>query len=111
MEKLKTIANFTNQTGAMPLVNSVVTAVPGFWSIFLFFLWIFATAGSYMLILKTTGKKRFWHVLVAMSFIVFLSSLLIVSMNTALVEHLNPYWVGFYIMMVLLSWLGLSNYK
>ena len=111
MDKLKTIANFSTDTGAMPIVNSVVTAVPGFWSILLFFLWIFSTAGSYMLILKTTGKKRFWNVFVSMTFIIFLSSLLIVSLNTSTVEHLNPYWVGFYIMMVLLSWLGLSNYK
>jgi len=111
MERLKTVVNFTGDTGAMPILNSVVTAVPGFWSITLFFLWIFATAGSYFLILKTTGKKRFWHVLTAMSFIVFLTSLLIVSLNSTAVEHLSPYWVGFYIMMVLLSWLGLSNYK
>jgi len=111
MDKLQTITNFTNGTGAMPVLNSVVTAVPGFWSILLFFLWIFATAGSYMLILKTTGKKRFWHVLTAMSFIIFLASLLVVSLNSTAIEHLSPYWVGFYIMMILLSWLGLSNYK
>jgi len=111
MQKLQTIANFSTDTGAMPMLNSVVTAVPGFWSILLFFLWIFSTAGSYFLILKTTGKKRFWHVLTAMSFVIFLASLLIVSLNSTTVQHLNPYWVGFYIMMVLLSWLGLSNYK
>jgi len=111
MEKLQTVANFSTDTGAMPLVNSVVTAVPGMWSILLFFLWVFSTAGSYMLILKTTGKKRFWHVLTAMSFVMFLASLLVVSLNSTTVQHLNPYWVGFYIMMVLLSWLGLSNYK
>jgi len=111
MEKLRTVVNFSTDTGAMPVVNSVVSAVPGFWSILLFFLWVFATAGSYFLILKTTGKKRFWHVLTAMSFIIFLASLLIVSLNSTAVEHLNPYWVGFYIMMILLSWLGLANYK
>ena len=111
MEKLQTVLNFTNSTGAMPLVNSVVVAVPGFWSIMLFFLWIFATAGSYMLILKTTGKKRFWHTATAMSFTFFLASLLLVSLNSATIQHLNPYWVGFYIMMVLLSWLGLANCK
>ena len=111
MEQLATIANFSSETGAMPMVNSVVTAIPGFWSILLFFLWIFATAGSYFLILKTTGKKRFWHVITAMSFIMFLASILVVSLNSVALEQLNPYWVGFYIMMVLLSWLGLSNYK
>jgi hypothetical protein len=111
MEKLVTMANFSTDVGAMPLVNSVVTVIPEFWSVLLFFIWIFSTAGSYFVILKTTGKKRFWNVLTAMSFISFLSSLLVVSLNSPSVEHLNPYWVGFYIMMILLSWLGLSNYK
>jgi len=111
MEKFQTVANFSSSTGAMPIVNSVVIAVPGFWSILLFFLWVFSMAGSYFLILKTTGKKRFWHVAVSMSFVMFLASLLIVSLNSVAVQHMNPYWVGFYIMMILLSWLGLSNYK
>lgn len=111
MDKLQTMANFSSDVGAMPMVNAVVVGVPGFWSILLFFLWIFSMAGSYMVILKTTGKKRFFHVAVSMSFVYFLASLLVVSLNTVAVQHLNPYWVGFYIMMVLLSWLGLKNYK
>jgi hypothetical protein len=63
------------------------------------------------MILKTTGKKRFWHSLTAMAFVTFLASLLISAMNTATTTYLSGYWVGFYILMIIASWFFLDNYK
>lgn len=97
--------------GVVPLLSAVVTAVPGFFSIILFVILIVGTGSSYFSILKTTGKKRFWHSLTAMSFVTFILSLVITAMNTATIEFLNGYWVGFYILMTLGSWFMLTNYK
>lgn len=100
--------------GEITLLNmfkSISTAIPDFFSIILFFLWIFFTGASYFTILKTTGKKRFFHSLTAMSFVMFLSSLLIAAMNEIDFVFLNGYWVGFYILMTIVSTYMLSQYK
>jgi len=107
-----TMANFTNETvGALPLLYSVSSAVPIFWPLTLFMLLLLGSASSYFAIFKTTGKKRFWHALTAMSFVCFLLSLLIASMNTAEVILLAGYWIGFYIAMIIISWFLLTVYK
>lgn len=111
MEKYKVMADFGNTTGIMPVLKAVSTAIPPFWSIILFVLWIFGTASSYFVILKTTARKRFFHCLTAMSFVCFILSLLIASMNETTITFLNGYWVGFYILTVLVSWFLLSHYK
>ena len=111
MQKYQTMTDFGNLSGIMPVLSAVSTAIPPFWSITLFVLWLFGTASSYFVILKTTGKKRFFHSLTAMSFVCFLLSLLISAMNTTAITFLSGYWVGFYILMVLASWYLLSNYK
>lgn len=110
MEKYKTMIDFGG-VGVLPLLQSIVTAVPIFFPLTLFVLFLGISGASYFTILKTTGKKRFWQVLTASSFITFLSSLLIAGMNTATITYISGYWVGFYILMVLVSWLMLSNYK
>jgi len=97
--------------GAINMFSAVVTAIPVFFPLTLFVLWVFGTASSYFLILKTTNKKRFWHSLTAMSFIIFLSSLLIASQNTSDIIFLSGYWVGFYISMTVISWILLDRYK
>jgi hypothetical protein len=97
--------------GIVPLLSAVVTAIPPFFSIILFVIWIFGTGSSYFTILKTTGKKRFWHSLTAMSFAMFLASLLIAAMNTATTTFLDGYWIGFYILMTVISWVLLDRYK
>lgn len=108
----QTMSNFTNDTvGALPLLYSVSSAVHSFWPVTLFIIWLIGSASSYYAILKTTGKKRFWHSLTAMSFVSFLLSLLIASMNTTAVTLLEGYWIGFYIMMTLVSWFLLTTYK
>ncbi|MCK4501290.1 hypothetical protein KAU11_12390 [Candidatus Babeliales bacterium] len=111
MQKYKTIRDFNNSVGAMPVIESVVTAVPIFFSVILFFIFILGTASSYFAILKTTGKKRFWHSATAMAFAKVILSLVISAMNTATTTYLNGYWIGFYILMTLASWFMLSNYK
>jgi len=93
------------------LLKSNVTAVPEFFPITLFFIWIFFTGASYFTILKTTGKKRFWHCLTAMSFVSFLFSLFIAALNEADFIFLNGYWVGFYILMTVASLFMLDKYK
>ncbi len=110
MVKYKTMLDFPDATGIIPILNAIVTAIPPFFSIILFAIWLLGTGSSYFAILKTTGKKRFWGCLAAMSFVSFLFSLVIASMNN-IVEYLNGYWVGFYILMTLISWYMLSNYK
>ena len=46
-----------------------------------------------------------------MSFVTFLLSLLIASMNEASFTFLSGYWVAFYILMTLISWFILDRYK
>jgi hypothetical protein len=97
--------------GVINMLSAVVTAIPPFFSIMLFVIWIFGTAASYFSILKLTGKKRFWHSLTAFSFSMFIASLLLVAQNTTEVEFLSGYWVGFYILMTIMSWVLLDRYK
>ena len=111
VELYKTAADFSNMTGLMPYAASVETAVPGFFSILIFCVWIFGTAGSYFAVLTTTGRKRFWQSLTALSFVCFLSSLLVSAMNTATISFLSGYWVGFYILMTVVSYYLLDKYQ
>lgn len=109
-ELLETMEDF----GSITLTNmlkSNVTAITPYFSIILFFLWLLFSAASYFAILKTTGKKRFWHSLTAMSFITFILSLYIAAMNEAAFTFLDGYWVGFYILMSLVSLFMLKQYK
>lgn len=106
----KEMADFSS-VGIVALFESVVTAVPPFFPVTLFLVWIFGSAGSYFAIFKSTGKHRFFQSLTAFAFISFLASLLIASMNTATTTFLSGYWVGFYILMILASYYLLSNYK
>lgn len=94
------------------LFKAVSTALGGqFFSTIIFFIWIFFTGASYFTILKTTGKKRFWHSLTAMSFVCFFLSLFIAAMNEADFVFMNGYWVGFYILMTVVSLFMLDKYK
>jgi hypothetical protein len=110
MEKYKTMTDFGG-VGIVSLLSAIVTAIPPFFPVVLFMIWLFGTGGSYFAILKTTGKKRFWHSLTAFSFITFLLSLLIAGMNTAEITFLNGYWIGFYILMTIASFVLLDRYK
>ena len=110
MEQYQTASDFVS-TGILPVMESVVHAVPVFFPVTLFLVLLFGSGASYFIILNTTGKKRFWHTLTSMSFVTFLSSLLISAQNTVITTFLSGYWVGFYILMVLVSWFMLSNYK
>lgn len=97
----------------LPNLFKAVTQATGgqFFTVILFFLWIFFSGASYFTILKTTGKKRPWHVLTAMSFVTFLFSLLIAAMNEVDFMFINGYWVGFYILMTVISLFLLDHYK
>lgn len=110
VEKYKVMADFGGQ-GIIPLMKSIVTAIPPFFPVILFMIWILGTASTYFAILKSTGKKRFWNCLTAMSFATFLLSLLIAAMNEASFTFLSGYWVGFYILMTLASYFLLDRYK
>lgn len=110
MEKYLIYTDF-NGTGLVPILSAVTTAVNSFWALTLFIFWIALNGASYFAILKLTGKKRFFHTFVATSFIMFLSSLVIASMNTSTIIFLSGYWVAFYILMSVLGWFLLSKYK
>jgi hypothetical protein len=110
MQKYKTMEDFGG-IGIIPLLKAVITAIPQFLPITLFFIWILGTASSYYAILKLTGKKRFWHSLTAMSFSTFLMSLILAAMNEADFTFISGYWVAFYILMTMASYFLLDRYK
>lgn len=110
MTQFYTMSHFGG-VGVIPMFKSIITVIPLFFAIVIFFVWILGTASSYFAIFKTTGKKRFWHSLTSMSFVSFLLSLIIVSMNEANFTYLTGYWVAFYILMTLMSWFILDRYK
>lgn len=110
MELYKTMQDFGG-VGAVPVLKAIVTAVPVFFPVTLFFLWIFGTASSYYAIFAFTAKKRFWHSLTAMSFVTFILSLVIAAMNEASFTFLSGYWVAFYLLMTVISYFLLSHYK
>ncbi len=110
MDRYLTYRDFPGEEGAIPILNSIVSAIPQTFSIILFLVWLLGAGGIYFTILKTTGRKRFWSTLTAMSFVCFLLSLVVAAMNTT-IEYISGYWVGFYILMTVISWYMLSHYK
>ena len=111
MEQYLTAADF-NGTGVVPYISAVSAANPMFWAITLFVLWITINAASYFAILKTTGRKRFFHTFTATTFIIFIISLIVATMNgTNGIIFLSGYWVAFYLLMTVIGWFLLENYK
>lgn len=110
MNKYKVATDFTG-TGVIPILKSLVNAIPPLFSILLLALWIGGMGASYFTILKTVGKKRFFQVLVAMTFLIFLSSVVLVAMNDATTTYLSGYWIGFYIVATVGSYILLKRYK
>ncbi len=105
------IMNDFNGSGFIPIMSAVSTAIPQFWSLLLFVFWIVINAASYFSILKLTGKKRFFHTFTSTSFIIFLVSLVVTAQNTSSIKFLEGYWVGFYILMVVMGYVLLEKYK
>lgn len=91
--------------------QAIALAVPMFFPLAIFLFWLLGSASSYFIILKTTGKKRFFHAITAMSFVMFLASLFLAGMNNSDVTIMSGYWVAFYIVATGFSWYGLSQYK
>jgi hypothetical protein len=110
VELYKTAADFTG-SGFIPYVYSVADAVPGLFSIIIFCVWLFGTAGVYFAILNGTARKRFFQAMLSMSFVSFLLSLLIAAMNSVEMNLLSGYWVGFYILMTVTSYFLLDRYE
>jgi len=110
MDYYKIVADFPDESYIVALIYSVASAVPLFFPITLFVIWLFGAGASYFAILRSTGRKRFFHVITAFSFASFILSLLFASLNGAVIV-MSGYWVGFYALMTGLSYLGLSFYK
>lgn len=110
MDYYKTVSDFPSESYIKAFIYSIASATPYFFSVVLLLIWIFGSASSYFAILRSTGKKRFFHVLLAFSFVSFILSLYFISLNGD-VEVMNGYWVVFYALMSGLSYLGLSFYK
>jgi len=85
MDQYKVAADFDG-SGMIPIMSSVTTAIPAFWPFLLFIFWIATNGASYFAIAKLTGKKRFWHTFTATSFVYFIISVIVASMNTADIE-------------------------
>ena len=105
------MANFSSTPTILSFFQSVSAAVPIFFPLMIFVFWILGSASSYFIILKTTGKKRFFQAITAMSFVMFLVSLLLASLNTPELTMISGYWVAFYIIATGFSWYGLTQYK
>lgn len=115
VEKLLTYKNFTVNgtiTGVSPFMDSIVTSVPSFFPLILFFLiWMGGTIALYVSVLKLTGYKRFWESLTAISFVTFLISIPMLLSNTTTITYLSGYWSIFYLLATVFSWIIMSNYK
>lgn len=109
MEKYKTMADFGG-VGVVPLLDSIVTNISQFFPILLFFIWIFGTASAYFAMLNFTGRRRFFHALVGMSFATFIMSLVVAGMNKN-ITYLSGYWVAFYLIMTIIAYVFLDKYK
>jgi Na+-driven multidrug efflux pump len=110
MDLYKTVADFPDNSYIMALIYSVSSATPLFFPIALFLIWLLGGGASYFAILRSTGRKRFFHVATAFSFVSFILSLLFTSLNGDVIV-MSGYWVGFYALMTGLAYLGLSFYK
>lgn len=110
MQQYLTMQDFGG-VGIIPLLKSIVTAIPIFFPMLLFLLWLFITAASYYAILNYTGRKRFWHAFTSVSFTMFIMSLLIAAMNEESFTFLSGYWVGFYLLWTVIAYILLDNYK
>ena len=111
MQEYLTAADFSG-TGLIPYLSAISTAIPDFWSITLFVLWITINAASYFAILKLTGKKRFWHTFMSTTFVFFIVSLVIAAMNGVNdITFLSGYWVAWYLIWTVIGWFLLENYK
>lgn len=108
--RYKTMLDFGG-VGVVPVLSAIVDAIPMFFPIILFVIWVFGSASSYFVMLKLTGRKRFFNALTAFSFITFLLSLIIAAMNNTTTTFLSGYWVGFYIVMTIISYTLLDRYK
>jgi hypothetical protein len=80
-------------------------------SLLLFVFWIAINGASYFTILKLTGKKRFFHTFVATSFVMFLASIVMSAQNTSTITFLSGYWVAWYLLMTVIGWFLLQQYK
>ena len=110
MALYKEAADFTTDNFAVGTLKSVVSAVPFSFDLTLFLIWVFFTAGCFVMIQKTTGQRKYLFVLMAVNFLVFLSSIMLVLMNSAEFQFLSPYWVAFYLMMSVLSYWGSNKF-
>ena len=73
----KTIADYSSQNGAMPLLFSIRDCIPYSFGILLFTLFVIIFAGQYFLIKNRTGRAKILVALLSSSFIlIILSSLL-----------------------------------
>lgn len=114
MQKYKTMTDFGG-TGFIPIASSLVTAIPQFFSILIFFLvWIGGTLGTYFAVSKLYGRKRFFHSWTAWSLVSFFVSLGIAGMNNYGgngITYISGYWIAFYILMTGVAYFLLDKYK
>lgn len=110
MQKYLEYTDF-NGSGFVPVMSAVSTAVPPFWSLLLFVFWIAINGAAYFAILKLTAKKRFFHTFLSTTFIMFIASIIIAAQNTPTITYLSGYWIAFYLLMTLIGYWLLENYK
>lgn len=106
-----TAANFSGD-GVVPYLSAVVKAIPPFFGILFIMFWLVINGAAYFATMKLTGRKTFWLTFISSSFVFFLMSLVMAVMNGInSIEFMSGYWVAFYLLMTILGWYLLENYK
>ena len=89
-----------SSTGLIGITDTVVNAVPSFFPILIFIIWILGTLIIYVSNMKASNEKNIKGSLLAMSFVCFILSLIISSLNTTTITYLSYYWIIFYIVAI-----------
>ena len=98
----KTIDYYQNATGAMPLLYSIRDAVPYFYPITLFIIFVVVFAGNLLLNSNRTGRTKLFIALCSGTFV-----LVILSMFLFLSQLITYKLLLFWLLACILSFVGL----
>lgn len=95
--------NITNVSeGLMGMIETVVLAVPPFFPIIIFVIWLIGSLIIYNNNIKATNEKNIKNSLLTMGFVAFISTLILTSLNTETITYMPYYWIIFYILIIAL---------
>lgn len=86
--------------GFLGMIDTVVMAVPPFFPIIIFVIWLIGSLIIYTNNIKSTNEKNIKNPLLAMAFVAFLSTLALTSLNRETIIYMPYYWIIFYILII-----------